>query len=165
MTPRPVRAYAADKVFDGDRFYANHAVIVAKDRISALVAVAELSPDTPVDHYPGCTLVPGLIDTHMHFLRWQGPVFLAYGVTTVRDTGNDLPWILQCRAEWRDRPWPRILSLGPLIDGDPPGHALVAHRVSDAESAVAAVRATAAAGVDGIKLYASGSGFAHCGDG
>ena len=155
MTPRPARAYAADNVFDGGRFYANHAVIVAKDRISALVAVAELSPDTPVDHYPGCTLVPGLIDTHMHFLRWQGPVFLAYGVTTVRDTGNDLPWILQCRAEWRDRPWPRILSLGPLIDGDPPGHALVAHRVSDAESAVAAVRATAAAGVDGIKLYAS----------
>ena len=149
MTPRPVRAYAADKVFDGDRFYADHAVVVAKDRISALVPVAELSPDTPVDHYPGCTLVPGLIDTHMHFLRWQGPVFLAYGVTTVRDTGNDLPWILQCRAEWRARPWPRILSLGP------PGHALVAHRVSDAESAVAAVRATAAAGVDGIKLYAS----------
>ena len=155
MTPRPVRAYAADKVFDGDRFYADHAVVVAKDRINALVPVAELSPDTPVDHYPDCTLVPGLIDTHMHFLRLQGPVFLAYGVTTVRDTGNDLPWILQCRAEWRDRPWPRILSLGPLIDGDPPGHALVAHRVSDAESAVAAVRATAAAGVDGIKLYAS----------
>ena len=95
MTPRPVRAYAADKVFDGGRFYATHAVGVAKDRISALGPVAELAPDTPVDHYPGCTLVPGLIDTHMHFLRWQGPVFLAYGVTTVRDTGNDLPWILQ----------------------------------------------------------------------
>ena len=155
MTPQPVQAYAADKVFDGDRFCADHAVVIAKDQISALLPVAELSPNTPVDYYPGCTLVPGLIDTHMHFLRWQGPVFLAYGVTTVRDTGNDLPWILQCRTEWRDRPWPRILSLGPLIDGDPPGHALVAYRVSDAESAVAAVRATAAAGVDGIKLYAS----------
>ena len=155
MTPQPIRAYTAATVFDGDQFCAEHAVVVAEDRITALMPAADLPSDTPVDHYPGCTLIPGLIDAHMHFLRWQGPVFLAYGVTTVRDTGNDLPWILQCRAEWRDRPWPRILSLGPLIDGDPPGHALVAHRVSNTESAVAAVRETAAAGVDGIKLYAS----------
>ena len=40
MTPRPVRAYAADKVFDGDRFYADHALVVAKDRISALVPLS-----------------------------------------------------------------------------------------------------------------------------
>ena len=49
MTPQPVQAYAADKVFDGDRFCADHAVVIAKDHISALLPVAELSPNTPVD--------------------------------------------------------------------------------------------------------------------
>lgn len=91
----------------------------------------------------------------MHFMRWQGPAFLAYGVTTVRDTGNDLDWILQCREAWPKETWPRILCMGPLLDGDPPGHSLVARTITDTDAAVEAVRETAAAGVDAIKLYAS----------
>ena len=151
----PARAYSADRIYDGDRVLEDHAVVVEGQTISCVEPLVELSTDLPVHKYPGCTLIPGLIDTHMHFMRWQGPIFLAYGVTSVRDTGNDLRWILQCREEWSDLTWPRILCLGPLLDGDPPGHPLVARAIADTESAVAAVRDTAAAGVDGIKLYAS----------
>jgi len=119
------------------------------------VAISDLASDIPHQRFPNCTLIPGLIDTHMHFMRWQGPVFLAYGVTTVRDTGNDLQWILRRRDEWRQQAWPRILCLGPLLDGTPPAHAHVARAVIDTDSAITAVRETAAAKVDGIKLYAS----------
>ena len=167
----PFRAYAADRIYDGDRVLADHAVVGEDQSICRVLPLAERPTDLPVDRHPGCTIIPGLIDTHMHFMRWQGPMFLAYGVTSVRDTGNDLEWILQCRDEWPRQTWPRILSLGPLIDGTPPGHSLVARAVTDIESAVAAVRETAAAGVDGIKLYArircdpiAGSDLFRCAD-
>lgn len=150
-----IKAYSADRIFDGDRVLENHAVLIADKTITAVIARPELPADIPLQHHSNCTLIPGLIDTHMHFMRWQGPLFLAYGVTTVRDTGNDLAWILQCRDQWPQQPWPRILCLGPLLDGTPPGHALVARAIADIDSAVAAVTDTAAANVDGIKLYAS----------
>ena len=148
-------AYAADRIFDGDRVLEGHAILVEGARIKGVVPLADLPATISLEQHPGCTLIPGLIDTHMHFMRWQGPVFLAYGVTTVRDTGNDLAWILQCRDEWSQHAWPRIVSLGPLLDGTPPAHDQVAHAIADTDGAVAAVRDTAAAGVDGIKLYAS----------
>ena len=148
-------AHTADHVFDGERILENQAVLIEDKAVTDTIALGDLPTDMPLQQYPGCTLIPGLIDTHMHFMRWQGPLFLAYGVTSVRDTGNDLAWILQCRDEWPQKPWPRILCLGPLLDGTPPGHAFVAHAITDTDSAVAAVQQTAAAAVDGIKLYAS----------
>lgn len=148
-------AYTADRIFDGDHVLENCAVLIEGKVIADVIPLAELPAAIPVQHYADCTLIPGLIDTHMHFMRWQGPLFLAYGVTAVRDTGNDLAWILQCRDEWPQRDWPRILCLGPLLDGTPPGHALVARAITDTDSAITAVCDTAAAAVDGIKLYAS----------
>jgi Fe-S-cluster containining protein len=38
--------------------------------------------------------MPGLIDAHVHYAESCGPAYLAAGVTTVRDVGNDLGWIL-----------------------------------------------------------------------
>ena len=148
-------AYAADRIFDGDRVIEGHVVLVEGPTITGIIPSGDLPAGISIEQHPGCTLIPGLIDTHMHFMRWQGPVFLAYGVTTVRDTGNDLAWILQCRDEWSQHAWPRIVSLGPLLDGTPPAHDQVTHAITDTAGAVAAVRDTAAAGVDGIKLYAS----------
>lgn len=148
-------AFGADRVFDGERVLTEHVVLIDGDQVVDVVPSADVPPDLTVEEHPGCTLLPGLIDTHMHFMRWQGPVFLAYGVTTVRDTGNDLSWILRCRNEWSRNDWPRIISLGPLLDGTPPNHDQVARPISDLESAIAAVHQTADAGVDGIKLYAS----------
>jgi len=147
------RAYWAPRVFDGDHFLEDCAVIVESGMVSDVVQCRDLPSDVPVHRLIDCTIIPGLIDTHVHFMRWQGAVFLSHGVTTVRDTGNDLRWILQRREEWSEQLWPRILCLGPLLDGPSPNHPLVARRISDLESATTAVRETAAAGVDGIKLY------------
>lgn len=147
-------AHTADRIFDGESVRTEHAVLIDGETIDDVVPLVELAAHIPLQNHVGCTVIPGLIDTHMHFMRWQGPVFLAFGVTTVRDTGNDLQWILQCRDECLQQAWPRILSLGPLLDGTPPNHEHVTRVITDVDSAVTAVRETAAAGVDGIKLYA-----------
>src|SRR5262249_21246240 len=41
----------------------------------------------------GKYVMPGLIDLHVHYRSWMGEMFLANGVTTVKDLGNDLEWI------------------------------------------------------------------------
>src|SRR5437870_2949682 len=40
----------------------------------------------------GRTILPGLIDGHLHIQEWQLPLFLHYGVTTIADMNNDLNW-------------------------------------------------------------------------
>lgn len=146
-------ACVADRVFDGQDVLDGHAVLVDGNRVSDIVPTGALPAGMPALREPGCTLIPGLIDTHAHFLRWEGPQFLAYGVTTIRDTGNPLDWILARRQEAPGELWPRIFCQGPLIDGPNPRHPLVSLACRDETEAVAAVRDTAAAGVDGIKLY------------
>ena len=153
MNPDRGTAYAAERLFDGERFFESHAVWVEDSTVVDVLPTASLPPSVPIHQYPDCTLIPGLIDSHVHFMRWQGPLYLAYGVTTVRDTGNDLEWILECRRQWQMHLWPRIFSLGPLLDGAVPNHPVVARSVSNLDSAAEAVRQTVAAGVDGIKLY------------
>ena len=146
-------ACTAARVFDGEHTLADHAVMVENGVVSAVVPQCSLPEGVPLWHEPDSTILPGLIDTHVHFMRWQGPLFLAHGVTTIRDVGNDLEWILARRSEWEEHLWPRILCVGPLLDGEKPGHTIVSRCCTDAADAVAAVRETAAAGVDGIKLY------------
>ncbi|WP_104991331.1 amidohydrolase family protein [Deinococcus sp. NW-56] len=62
----------------------------------------------------GGTLMPGLIDLHVHarpgYLAW----FVAAGVTTVRDACNSLETVAQMRALALK---PRLLPCGPLLDG------------------------------------------------
>ena len=44
------------------------------------------------------TIIPGLIDTHAHYREWQGEIYLANGVTTAYDVGdNPLVWSLAQR--------------------------------------------------------------------
>jgi guanine deaminase len=43
----------------------------------AVALLAELPPGTPVDHHPGCLILPGLIDTHIHYPQTQ--VIASYG--------------------------------------------------------------------------------------
>ena len=68
---------------------------------------------------PGMTLMPGLIDTHVHLDEWVLPLCLARGITTVRDTANDPGWILPARdrAASPEFAGPRILCAGPVLDG------------------------------------------------
>lgn len=146
-------AVAGALVFDGERVRENHAVLLGDGVVDAVAPRHALPPGVETLDYPGCAILPGLIDSHVHFMRWEGPQFLAHGVTTVRDTGNVLDWILARRDEGLSLPWPRILCMGPILDGPKPTHELICRACPDLPGAIAAVRATCSAGVDGIKLY------------
>jgi len=148
-------AWAADRVFDGEQVLRDHAVILAEGAVVEVLPRHWLPTGVPVRYEPATTILPGLIDAHVHHMQWEAPLFLAYGVTTVRDVGNDLAWVLAQREQARKALCPTILCVGPLLDGPVPLHAKVSRASADADAAVAAVRETAEAGVDGIKLYCS----------
>src|SRR5262245_23608592 len=70
----------------------------------------------------GKTVLPGLIDTHVHatFMDSESlPLFLAAGVTTVRDVGAKLEKVKQLKSDLNSgkKLGPRMFILGPLLDG------------------------------------------------
>ena len=67
-------------------------------------------------------LLPGLIDMHVHYRDWMDQLFISHGVTTVRDLGNTLDYILQARKRNQEEgvKKPRIYTSGPFLDGSPP---------------------------------------------
>jgi len=178
-------AIRADRAFDGQMMTDGGALVLCADgKISGVEPAAAPVPDGwPVAEYPGATVLPGLIDCHVHLcgdsetgaldrlpgysdeqvdavieagLRAQ----LAAGVTTVRDLG-DRRWVT---LGWRDRiaagtagvPGPAIVAAGPPIT-TPAGHCW--HMGGEAGGAGAlrtAVREHAERGADIIKIMASG---------
>jgi imidazolonepropionase-like amidohydrolase len=102
----------------------------------------------------GKTIIPGLWDSHAHLhqLEWV-PVYLAAGVTSVRDMGNELPFITALReATSAGRvTGPHIYAAG-LVDGDGP-NAFGALSATTPEQGRAIVRQYHAAGFEQMKLY------------
>jgi len=142
----------AERLFDGERVLEQTALIIDGERIAEVAPLSKLPPEMPAVTAPGGTVLPGLIDVHVHFGAWQGPLYLAHGVTTVRDVGNYPEWILARQVEARNHPWPHISCVGPILDGPNPSWGMCRPCV-DEESARRAVAETAALGVNGIKLY------------
>jgi imidazolonepropionase-like amidohydrolase len=104
----------------------------------------------------GKFVLPGLWDMHAHFeqVEW-GPVYLAAGVTTVRDVGNEFDFITSVRDAIKSGKGigPRILAAG-IIDGEGPT-ALGIIRAANEEQARAAVDRYKQAGFQQIKIYSS----------
>lgn len=119
---------------------------------------AQESVGTNTRRFAGAYVLPGLIDMHVHFSPPDRALFallfLAYGVTAVRDTGNFDGSIWQTRQAILDGqiPGPRIFACGPLLDGDPPVWPQ-SRVVRTAEEAKAAVAEAAAHGANCIKAY------------
>ena len=104
----------------------------------------------------GKTVLPGLWDMHAHFQQAEwGPAYLAAGVTTVRDCGNEFSYInaVQQAIDGGRGVGPRILKAG-LIDGDGPA-ALGIVRANTPAEAAAVVQRYKANGFAQIKLYSS----------
>jgi imidazolonepropionase-like amidohydrolase len=99
----------------------------------------------------GRTLMPGLIDAHVHVTDWALPLFLRHGVTTVRDLHNAPSYILPLARD--DAPGrPRIVAAGALLDG-PGSFWANARIVGSARDTRTAVREQIAAGAGVIKVY------------
>lgn len=147
---------------------ANRSVLITGTRITAVAASDGLQPpkDARVIDAHGQYLIPGLWDMHVHsaFGDWFPggrevilPLFIANGVTGVRDMGGDLPVLF----EWRKQiaageiPGPRMIVSGPMLDGYLPNGKLrfpSSVPITTPETAVAAVDSLKKQGADFIKV-------------
>ena len=112
--------------------------------------------DAQVVDARGKTIMPGLWDMHAHFeqVEW-GPIYLAAGVTTVRDVGNEFEFITAVRDAVAKGQGlgPRILAAG-IVDGSGPFSLGVA-RVDTPEQAKMWVDKYHDAGFQQMKIYSS----------
>ena len=151
-------ALIPDAIWDGrsDEATSGVAVVIREGRIHDIVARGSLANDITTHPLPGCTLLPGLIDAHVHYSTAMGLSFLAAGVTTIRDVGNDLDWIL----DQRDRHacdvslGPRIVCCGVLHDGARAYWRHMGRSHTDVEALRTSIQHHVDRGVDQIKLYA-----------
>ncbi|MFD7747885.1 amidohydrolase family protein [Streptomyces sp. NPDC059698] len=179
-----------DRVWDAvaDAPVEGLSVLVRDGRVAAVAHGLAPGPDTDVLDMPGCTLLPGFIDCHVHLLDESAetrpvayqtltavPVLrtlLHNGFTTVRDLGSaHLPLNVSLRDAVEDGllEGPRILA-APNILSPPGGHGdkkpdlaqRYGHRIGTLAQGVeglrSAVREQSRAGADWIK-FAGGGGF------
>ncbi len=104
----------------------------------------------------GKSVLPGLWDMHAHYeqVEW-GPIYLAAGVTTARDVGNEMEFITSVRDAVASGKGigPRLLLAG-IIDGVGT-QALGVQQAATPEHGVELVRQYHAAHFEQIKIYSS----------
>lgn len=133
-------------------------VVVKNGRITAAGprAKVRIPGGTKRIDVTGKYIVPGLFDMHAHYeqVEW-GPIYLAAGVTTARDVGNEFAFITAVRDAIKAGRGigPRILTAG-IIDGSGP-FGLGIDRADTPEEGVRLVRRYHDAGFDQIKIYSS----------
>jgi|GEM_PF-2121586 len=65
----------------------NQTILVKGDKIEAIGSDLAVPDSARVINVSGLTVVPGLIDMHVHYQPWMGPYFLKYGVTRIQEMG------------------------------------------------------------------------------
>jgi imidazolonepropionase-like amidohydrolase len=147
----------------------DRAVVIRNGRITAVTSAAGFLPlaQAQVVDGSGRYLIPGLWDMHVHsaFGDWfpRGrevilPLFVANGITGVRDMGGDLPVLFAWRKQIAagEIPGPRMVVSGPMLDGYLPGGTKTRFPssipVTNAAEAVKAVDSLKAQGADFIKV-------------
>ncbi|HEY6394959.1 MAG TPA: hypothetical protein VIX12_06030, partial [Candidatus Binataceae bacterium] len=134
------------------------AVVIHDGRIVAAGprSKVKIPKDANVVDAHGKTILPGLWDMHAHFeqVEW-GPIYLAAGVTTVRDCGNEFEFITAVRdaiAQGRGL-GPRLLLAG-IVDGSST-YTIGVERVDTPEQARMWTDRYHAAGFQQMKIYSS----------
>jgi imidazolonepropionase-like amidohydrolase len=183
---RPV-ALAADRLATGDgAVLEDAAVVLDGGRVRAVgtrTVLAPLLAEADVREHPGCTILPGLIDAHVHvsftgdgrsyaammaepdeLLACLGvehaDAHLRMGVTTMRDLGERGGTAIAVRRylSARARPAARMLVAGRPVTPSG-GHMHWCGGAADGEDEIRrTIRTLAGEGVDCIKLVGSGGG-------
>lgn len=144
-------------------------ILIEGERIKKMVPQGQLntSPQTHVIDATGQYVIPGLWDAHVHMTAWPemtekiSTLYIANGITSVRDMGGRLEDILAFRAgaSEEDAIAPRIWIAGPIVDGIPRITDGGAHgpdmavEVDTPEEAVSLVDDLVCQGIDFIKPY------------
>ncbi|KMS74410.1 amidohydrolase [Streptomyces viridochromogenes] len=179
----------ASRVLTGSgRYLEDGAVLVEGDSIAAVGPRAQLADRVGADGkhlaFPDATVVPGLIDAHVHLafdgggdpvatldessdeklledMRWRAEQLLSSGVTTVRDLGDRHGLALRLAEEIGrgGTSGPRVVSAGtPLTP--PGGHChFLGGEVSGVDQVRDLVRRNLAAGAGVIKAMVTGGGL------
>ena len=135
---------------------ADGVVVVRDGRIADVGPRASVAipSDAPTVDISGKTVIPGLWDMHTHVtqIEWA-PVYLAAGVTTVRDMGNEFEFVTALRdaIESRRALGPRLLLAGLVDGGGPDAFGLV--YAASADEAKQAVAKYHDAGFQQMKIY------------
>jgi hypothetical protein len=115
---RPPLVIRGGRLIDGNggKPIDNATVVIEKNRIQQVVSetAVKIPDEAFVIDARGKSVLPGLIDNHVHYRDLLGELFIAHGVTSVRDLGNATDWILIQRdaiAAGRIR-GPRIFCAG-----------------------------------------------------
>lgn len=137
----------------------NVTVVVTGDRITLLgkTGAVRIPSGAQVVDAGGKFLIPGLWDMHVHRADVASmlPLYLANGITGVRDMGVTQPELLR---QWRtqvaegNRLSPRII-MGRMLDGPNPRFPMLATAIQDESQARREVAATKERGWDFVKVY------------
>ena len=161
------QVYTNARLIDGlaDQPQEGVSIVVDGERISQITGSEAPAPaGAEVIDLTGKTVVPGLIDTHVHATLLDSeslPLFIAAGVTTARDVGGKLEKVTQLREDLKTgaKLGPRLFVLGPLLDGvdqsmDYNGElGEMLDSVPSVEAVPQKIGELLKAGVDGVKLY------------
>ncbi|WP_433802433.1 amidohydrolase family protein [Actinomycetospora sp. CA-084318] len=180
-------------IVDAERPPLDHAAVLVDGGVVVSVGpTAELvaaHPDVAHRAFPGATVLPGLVNAHVHLsfdvtgdpvpalrdadhdalratIRANAAAVLAAGITTVRDLGDRDGLVAALRDDVASGavPGPRVLTAGaPLTP--PGGHCWFLGGVVGPDDVEAAVAARAAAGLDVVKVMASGGMMTPAGPG
>jgi imidazolonepropionase-like amidohydrolase len=136
----------------------NAVVLLQGDKVLKVgpAAAVPIPKGARVIRAEGKTVLPGLWDMHAHFQQAEwGPAYLAAGVTTVRDCGNEFAYInaMQRAIDSGQGVGPHILKAG-IIDGSGP-RTLGIELANTPSEAVQLVQRYKASGFAQIKLYSS----------
>ena len=136
----------------------NQTIIIENGLIRETGAVASIKipANATIIHAEGKTILPGLWDMHSHFEQAEwGPAYLAAGVTTVRDCGNEFGYInaIKTSIDSHNGVGPNILKAG-IVDG-PGDKGLGIVRATTEEEAIRVVNMYKNNGFVQIKIYSS----------
>ncbi|MCY0963268.1 amidohydrolase family protein [Streptomyces sp. H27-H5] len=178
----------AGRILTGDADVADGAVLVRDGIVTAVGRRADVEAQAgsgePRQDFPDSTLLPGLIDAHVHLvfdagadpvatmqeasdedllegMRKRADQLLATGVTTARDLGDRGGLALRLAQEIAagTAPGPRIIGAGAPVT-PPGGHCwFLGGEVSNADEARALVRRNVAEGAKVVKVMAGGGGL------
>ena len=139
-------------------------VVIAGNRITEIGPTQKIPApkNAEVVDATGKFLIPGLWDMHVHtfFGKWVPggrevtlPLFVANGITGVRDMGSDLEPILEARKETSQGTLlgPRMIVAGPMLDG-PKTQFPASIAIATPEDGRRAVDMLKSRGVDFIKI-------------